>query len=245
MATNANKPTFFELARQGLSSTRVGYDLLSPKFETTPFATQHHYIDRCLEAVLERYPLPEGETILGSDLACGTGRGVRALRRYCDLVDGYDFSRGMLDEGARLSQGLDGLEWIESDLSTDELPRDRYHLVTMFGAWGHILPAFRDHVLTEILASLRPQGVFATITVDEPKVTERRFWYRLGFDLGVKLRNLLWPDEFHMYYRLNSTSSLTTCFQNDQWDQGCYELALQRLVDDEVKVLTILTVRRL
>jgi len=32
-------PTFLELARQGLSSTRRGYDLLAPKFDDTPFRT--------------------------------------------------------------------------------------------------------------------------------------------------------------------------------------------------------------
>ena len=32
-------PTFWELARQALSSTTRGYDLLAPKFDVTPFRT--------------------------------------------------------------------------------------------------------------------------------------------------------------------------------------------------------------
>ena len=34
-------PTFWELARQALSSTQRGYDLLAPKFDFTPFRTPH------------------------------------------------------------------------------------------------------------------------------------------------------------------------------------------------------------
>src|SRR5215471_9734038 len=43
-------PTFFELARQVLSSTEKGYDLLAPKFDLTSFRTP----DRLIESALAR-----------------------------------------------------------------------------------------------------------------------------------------------------------------------------------------------
>jgi hypothetical protein len=38
-------PTFWELARQVLSSTERGYDLLAPKFDFTPFRTPEEILD--------------------------------------------------------------------------------------------------------------------------------------------------------------------------------------------------------
>ncbi len=38
-------PTFFELARQALSSTERGYDLLAPKFDVTPFRTPREILE--------------------------------------------------------------------------------------------------------------------------------------------------------------------------------------------------------
>src|SRR5437016_914208 len=39
-------PSFLELARQALSSTERGYDLLAPKFEYTPFRTPDVILDQ-------------------------------------------------------------------------------------------------------------------------------------------------------------------------------------------------------
>ena len=63
-------PTFGELARQALSSTERGYDLLAPKFDYTPFRTP----DSLLELVA---PLIGNEKPIDSalDLCCGTGAG--------------------------------------------------------------------------------------------------------------------------------------------------------------------------
>ena len=90
-------PTFRELARQGLSSTRRGYDLLAPKFDYTPFRTP----DSLLDAVGEQLALL-GPFARGLDLCCGTGAAMRMLRPLCrEQLVGLDFSAGMLAEARR------------------------------------------------------------------------------------------------------------------------------------------------
>ncbi|MFA5506126.1 MAG: class I SAM-dependent methyltransferase [Vulcanimicrobiota bacterium] len=200
-------PTFFELARQALSSTQRGYDLLAPKFEQTPYATPVPWVRAAIERIEQRYPL-EGRDGHGLDLACGTGRGARVLRRYCGSVEGVDFSEGMLEQARRLSAGYSGLHFRQAELHKLELPRRRFDRVVCFGAWGHILPSFRARLLEQVVESLAPGGVFFTLTANEARIFEKRFWYYLAFDLAICIRNLLWFDEFHMYYRLNSTRRL-------------------------------------
>ncbi|MGH9390763.1 MAG: SAM-dependent methyltransferase, partial [Vicinamibacteria bacterium] len=67
-------PTFWELARQALSSTERGYDLLAPKFDVTPFRTPDEILRGT--AVYLRAD-PPGRAL---DLCCGTGAMVEVLR---------------------------------------------------------------------------------------------------------------------------------------------------------------------
>ncbi|MGW7612130.1 class I SAM-dependent methyltransferase [Streptomyces sp. NPDC054766] len=88
-------PTLRELAVQALSSIEHGYDLLSPKFDHTPFRTP----DAILEAV-GRALAPIGPFGAGLDLCCGTGAGMEVLRDLCrESVTGVDISTGMLTVG--------------------------------------------------------------------------------------------------------------------------------------------------
>ena len=81
-------PTLLELARQALSSTESGYDLLAPKFEYTPYRTP----DEIVAAVVEKV----GSSPRVLDLCCGTGAGMKALRPHCQEIVGLDISEGML-----------------------------------------------------------------------------------------------------------------------------------------------------
>jgi SAM-dependent methyltransferase len=235
-------PSFFELARQALTSTRRGYNLLAPKFEQTIYATPLEWIEASLQRVEERFGAP---TIgHGLDLACGTGRGARALKPYCEKVDGIDFSAGMLEQAAKMSRGLDGLEWICSDLHGLELPSNRYDRIVTYGAWGHILPSFREQLLSEVVDSLKPGGVFLTLTANEPGILEKRFWYYLIFDFAIWLRNRIWFEEFHMYYRLNSTDRLIACLGDVLATREGYSLEAEGLVGFEGHPLKLVTVHR-
>ncbi len=90
-------PTLPELARQALSSTERGYDLLAPKFDRTPFRTP----DWLLEAAAP-YVGPPGSVGSALDLCCGTGATMRMLQALCrERVVGVDFSLGMLAEARR------------------------------------------------------------------------------------------------------------------------------------------------
>ena len=200
-------PSFFELARQALSDTRRGYDLLAPKFEETPYATPLEWLRASLVRADQRYPMPV-EGTRGLDLACGTGRAVRMLRQYCGEVEGIDFSSGMLEQAQRFSRGYERVSYRLSDLQELSLPPESFDRIVTFGAWGHILPSFRERLLQQTVGALRPGGTFVTLTTDEPVFGEKRFWFYLFFDLAIRIRNLLWFGEFHMYYRLNSTTRL-------------------------------------
>ena len=96
-------PTLGELARQALSSTEHGYDLLAPKFDYTPFRTS----DSILAAVAASLSLdaPFGS---GLDLCCGTGAGMRMLWPLCrDRVVGEKRQRrGLVIRVQRLFEVL-------------------------------------------------------------------------------------------------------------------------------------------
>lgn len=203
-ATVPRPPTFWELAVQATSSTRQGYQLLAPHFERTAYATPEPWIEACLRRADRLFPLPS-ETACGGDLACGTGRGLAALRRRCSQVEGFDFSPRMLEQAAR--RVPDG-KLFEADLATLNLPRAHYHRLVTFGAWGHILPPWRDRLLVQAMQALRPDGVFLTITADAAP-----WWCLEGgtaamFDATLRLRNALLREPFHMYYRLNDTATV-------------------------------------
>lgn len=237
------KPSFFELARQALSDTRRGYDMLAEKFEFTEYATPLSWIEASLYQVEQRYPLkkPHSEA---ADLACGTGRGARVLRQYCDRVSGYDFSEDMLAVASRLSTGISGHSWYQEDLQTVELPARKFQRVTLYGAWGHVLPSFRSHLLKQILHTLAPDGVFVTLTTDEPSWTEKRFWYSSIFDLLMRLRNRLWPGKFHMYYGLNNSRSLTRQFSQAIGTSDRFQITIEKLQQYEELPISLLTIHR-
>lgn len=238
------EPSFFELARQALSSTRRGYDLLASKFEYTPYATPTEWIEQAVDYVSRHYPVCS-ESPCGADLACGTGRGARALRSCCHHVHGYDFSRGMLEKASQLSGALSGLKWIQVDLAELQLPQAHYDRMVTFGAWGHILPGFRRSLLRQIPLALKAGGVFFTLTADEARIWEKRFWISLFFDLAIRIRNLLWFSEFHMYYRLNSTEHLLKLWEEISRETVCpaFELKVHHL-EGQSSALKLLILHR-
>ncbi|MCA9162036.1 MAG: methyltransferase domain-containing protein, partial [Planctomycetales bacterium] len=85
-------PTFWELARQALSSTERGYDLLAPKFDYTPFRTPPEVLNVVSTQLANGPPI---ETAL--DICCGTGAAMEMLRPLVSQqLVGLDRSQGML-----------------------------------------------------------------------------------------------------------------------------------------------------
>lgn len=191
-------PTFWELARQALSSTERGYDLLAPKFDFTPFRTP----DVVLETTAACLGEP-GSIASALDVCCGTGAAMRALRPLCrERVVGIDMSQGMLDV-ARLhladAPGEARLELVRGDVL--DMPfAGEFELAVCFGALGHILRRDEPQFVGQVHKALRPGGRFAFLTSHMPPLLSRRYWLARAFNGAMRVRNLLIRPPFIMYY---------------------------------------------
>lgn len=193
-------PTFWELARQALSSTEHGYDLLAPKFDYTPFRTPDFIVDRVFDWLAHDQTQHHRRIDDGIDICCGTGVGLSRMLTLCSRrAVGLDFSQGMLDE-CRQQLGSDPkLELVHGDVFEMKY-RDQFDLAVTFGAWGHILPKDEDRFLERIFAALRPQGRFLTVTTHLPPWWSPARILANGFNVAMMLRNLVVRPPFIMYY---------------------------------------------
>jgi ubiquinone/menaquinone biosynthesis C-methylase UbiE len=190
---SAQGPSLRELAVQALSSVEHGYDLLAPKFDSTPFRTPDGILDATADALLPLGPFGEG-----LDVCCGTGAGMRVLGPLCEgRVTGVDFSAGML---AQARAAHPEAEWVRGDVRALAFGEE-FDLAVSFGALGHVLPAERPAVFAEVRRALRPGGLFAFPIGAPPPLTSGWYWGLLGFDLAMRVRNALWRPPFVMYYR--------------------------------------------
>jgi ubiquinone/menaquinone biosynthesis C-methylase UbiE len=188
-------PTFFELARQALSSTERGYDLLAPKFELTPFCTP--------EPVLEAAARLVGPVASALDVCCGTGAAMRHLAPLCrERVLGLDFSAGMLGEARQKLCDLGTqarVELVRGDALHMSFAAEM-DVVTCFGALGHVPPEDEDPFVAGVARALRPGGRFVFATSRRPPPTSVALWLAHGFNLAMRARNALRRPPFVMYY---------------------------------------------
>jgi ubiquinone/menaquinone biosynthesis C-methylase UbiE len=194
-------PSARELARQALSSVEVGYDLLAPKFDRTPFRTPDGILDATGDELRRFGPFGSG-----LDVCCGTGAGVRVLSSLCQgPVTGVDFSAGML---AQARSAHPDATWVRADARA--LPFARaFDLAVTFGALGHFLPGERPALFAGVYRALRPGGVFAFPIGAPPPVGSRPYWALLGFDAAMRVRNAVWRPPFVMYYRTCTLGALS------------------------------------
>ncbi len=191
-------PTFFELARQALSSTERGYDLLAPKFDFTPFRTPQSIID-----AIAPHVGADRNIDAALDVCCGTGAAMRMLRPKCrQRVVGIDFSRGML-EVARQSladaPGEAAIELVHGDVL--DMPWEaEFDAAVCFGALGHILPRDESRFAREVHKVLRPGGRFLFPTTYLPPRWSAPYWLARGFNAAMHVRNALFKPPFIMYY---------------------------------------------
>jgi SAM-dependent methyltransferase len=194
-------PTFLELARQGLSSTQRGYDLLAPKFDYTPFRTP----DPIMHVVGERLAR-RGPFVDGLDLCCGTGVGLRLLQPLCARrVVGLDLSAGMLTEARRqLGERTHGTHGTHVALVQGDVLalgfEEAFDVVTSFGAFGHIPRRKEWRFVAGIFRVLRPGGLFAFVSLPMPRPFSPRWLFGRGYNAAAHLRNLLVQPPFVMCY---------------------------------------------
>lgn len=190
-----NGPTLLELARQALSSTQCGYDLLAPKFDVTPFRTPDEILRPALEAI--------GPVDAALDLCCGTGAAMELLLpKVRKRLVGVDFSHGMLQQGRRNLSAYAGRvspEWVQADVRALSF-RQEFDLVTCFGALGHIVPEEQRAFLRMIHAALRPGGQFLFVTGYPPALLSPASLALRGFNAVMRIRNTLRRPPFIMYY---------------------------------------------
>jgi len=187
-------PSFFELARQALSSTEKGYDLLAPKFEYTPFRTP----DKILEPVFSLIGEPVDAAL---DICCGTGAAMKFLQPLCrKRLVGLDSSKGMLEQArARITGENPAPEWVIGN--ANDLPfNEEFDLAVCFGALGHIPVSSQPHFVRSIARALKPGGRFVFVTGYMPSARSVEYWLGKGFNGAMHLRNLFWPKKFVMYY---------------------------------------------
>jgi len=187
-------PTFWELARQCLSSTERGYDLLAPKFDFTPFRTP----DFILNAMAQR--LGEARSIDAAlDICTGTGAAIPILRPLCRRrVVGIDFSRGMLEVARRRfpdEPDQAPVELVCGDVLQMDF-REEFDLAVTAGSLGHILPQDEPLFVERIAAALRPGGRFVFVTAELPPWWTRRALFSRAFNAAMLLRNAVLAARF-------------------------------------------------
>jgi SAM-dependent methyltransferase len=186
-------PTFLELARQALSSTERGYDLLAPKFDLTPFRTPDEILDP-----LGRF-LEESPPDRALDLCCGTGAVLSKLASIVrEMAVGVDFSRGMLRVARSLVAG-DRARLVRADALAPPFGR-AFDLVTCFSALGHFLPTEHVALVRAVRACLVPGGRFVFATGTMPPVSSLSYLFSRAFNASMHARNAVWSPPFVMYY---------------------------------------------
>lgn len=187
-------PSWAELARQALSSTTDGYDLLAPRFDHTPFRTP----DDLLAAVVALLD-PVDRAL---DLGCGTGAALQALRPIVrqELV-GVDLSGGMLEVAREQLAARDGaaVRLVQADaLAFDG--DGSFDLVVTFGALGHFVPADQPALAASAFRALRPGGRFVFVTGRHPGALHPATWAAWAFNGAMAIRNSVIRPPFVMYY---------------------------------------------
>jgi ubiquinone/menaquinone biosynthesis C-methylase UbiE len=128
------------------------------------------------------------------DVACGTGRFLREVRRAYPAMQltGLDLSRAYLEEAARHLEGLRAVTWLEANAEAIPLPDNSQDIVTTAYLFHELPPAVRRTVIAEMARVLKPGGLL--VFIDSLQRGDRAGGWD-GFLEGF-------PERFHEpYYR--------------------------------------------
>ncbi|MCR9116085.1 MAG: class I SAM-dependent methyltransferase [bacterium] len=230
-------PTFFELARQALSSTKHGYDLLADKFDYTPFRTPKIILEPVYESLAADGPV--GDAL---DICCGTGAGMQMLRPLVtNRLEGVDMSAEMLRVAESNLAALPG----EADLKFTigdalALPYEsEFDLAVCFGAHGHILPKDEPQFVEQIVKALKPGGRFVYVSSSMPSMFSPARWLATGFNVAMQIRNLIIRPPFIMYYLTFLLPESKTMFEQ----AGC-EVELRSVYEGMLRRVQMVVVRK-
>lgn len=212
-------PTFWELARQALSSTERGYDLLAPKFDVTPFRTPDFALQRARGYIQNRL---QPSWLL--DLCCGTGAMLESF--VCEHAVGLDMSRGMLEVARKNAPTA---AYVRADVLHPPFEA-AFDLVTCFSAFGHILPADEQRFVDAVRSCLRPGGHFVFVTSRPPSFASRAYWLSRGFNAAMHVRNAIWSPSFIMYYLTFLLPEATALLESAGFDVRVVDELSERLV---------------
>ncbi len=230
-------PTFFELARQGLSSTTRGYDLLAPKFDFTPFRTPSFVLD-----IVQREIAKHGSFQDGIDICCGTGAGIELLLKCCSRrVVGVDLSQGMLDQGKSQVNPLNenqSIQWVLGDAL--DLPfENEFDIAVTFGAIGHFRPQQQKMFLKNAFQSLKPGGKLFFVTHLMPSIFSLHYWFARSFNGAMHVRNFLIRPPFIMFYLTFLAEETTQMMTEVGFEVS--ETSPFESIDKRLKLLRLLT----
>jgi ubiquinone/menaquinone biosynthesis C-methylase UbiE len=191
-------PSLFELLRQALSSTERGYDLLAPKFDSSPFRTP----DAILEPITREVGAA-GTVRDALDVMCGTGAVMTWLRPLCtERIAGIDFSAGMLAQARTCVSAAPGraeVILVRGDVLSMGFDR-AFDVVVSSGGFGHVLEKDEPRLLGNIRRALRPRGRFIFSTAEPLGVWSPRLWLAHTFNAAMRARNAVLHPPFVMYY---------------------------------------------
>ena len=191
-------PTFTELVKQVLSSTKSGYDQLADKFDHTPFRTPVEILTGLDDYM--RLTGPFGNSL---DVCCGTGAAMEILLNHTECtVVGLDISQKMMEVGKNnltRHQYSSKAKFVQGDVMN--LPFEHeFDIVTNLGGLGHIRNIDTEKFLTEIYKVLKPGGKFIFVTTYHPSIFSFSFWRAYIFNALMYIRNVIIKPPFIMYY---------------------------------------------
>ena len=140
------------------------------------------------------------------DVACGTGRFLRAVRlAYPAMkVTGLDLSQAYLDEARRHIEGLRPVDLVAANAEAIPLPDASQDIVTTVFLFHELPPEVRRRVTAEMARVLKPGGLL--VFIDSLQMGDRP-----GYDSLLEL----FPVRFHEpYYRHYAIDDLDGVFRD-------------------------------